>query len=263
VPSIGDGHSGVVTEPPSLAGLPVLAELAQLARLDEDDDEVGRLLDRLVGRAPELVPGCTAAGLTVTGPDGGVTAAFSDPRVERCHAAQFRPGGDGPARETLRHAEPRRVDDVDDEPRWPEYCAAARAEGFLSCLALPLLPHRVPAAALNLYAGTRRVFAGTTHDIALLFALQGGVALDDAELYRRSAETVTHLHRTLTTRSTIERAKGMLMGAHGITGAEAFAVLREESQRSHRKLVEVAEALLHQADPQEGTADMPWTPVRH
>jgi AmiR/NasT family two-component response regulator len=107
------------------------------------------------------------------------------------------------------------------------------------------------------------VFAGTTHDIALLFALQGGVALDDAELYRRSAETVTHLHRTLTTRSTIDRAKGMLMGAHGITGAEAFAVLREESQRSHRKLVEVAEALLHQADPQEGTADMPWTPVRH
>jgi GAF domain-containing protein len=240
-----------------------LAELAALARLEEGDDDVERLLQRLVRRAPELVPGCAAAALTLTGPAGGETAVASDPRVERCHDVQFRPGGDGPARAALRHGEPRRVDDVDEEQRWPDYCAAARAEGFASCLALPILPGRAPVAALNLYAEAPRVFAGTTYDVALLFAVQGGVALDNADLYRSSVEAVTHLHRTLTTRSTIERAKGLLMGAHGLTSSEAFALLREESQRSNRKLSEVAGALLRRADPEGGTSDMPWTPVRH
>lgn len=240
-----------------------LTDLAGLARLEETDDDEDRLLERLVRRAPELVPGCSAAALTVSGPDGGRTAAFSDPRVERCHAVQFAPDGDGPAREALQHGEPRRVDDLDEEERWPGYCTAARAEGFASCLALPLAPCRVPAAALNLYAERPRVFAGTTHDVALLFALAGGVALDNGDLYRRSQEAVTHLHRTLTTRSTIERAKGLLMGEHGLSSREAFALLREESQRSHRKLSAVAEALLTRADPDHGPSDMPWTPVRH
>jgi GAF domain-containing protein len=240
-----------------------LAELAGLARLEEGDEDVERLLDRLVRRAPELVPGCAAAALTVDGVEGGETAVVSDPRVERCHAVQFGPGGDGPAREALRHAEPRRVDDVDQEQRWPDYCAAARAEGFVSCLALPLGAERAPAAALNLYAEAPDVFAGAAHDVALLFALQGGVALDNGDLYRRSQEAVNHLHRTLTTRSTIERAKGVLMGRRGISSTEAFDLLRVESQRSHRKLSEVARALLVSADPEDETSDMPWTPVRH
>jgi GAF domain-containing protein len=249
-------HTGAVTGSQ-------LAELTALARLEEGDDDARRLLDRIVRRAPELVPGCAAAALTVGGPDGGETAALSDPRVERCHSLQFRAGGDGPAREALRYAEPRRVDDVEQEQRWPEYCAAARAEGFASCLALPLRADRVPAAALNLYGEAPAVFAGASHDVALLFAMQGGVALDNGELYRRSQEAVTHLHRTLATRSTIERAKGVLMGRRGVSSAEAFALLQAESQRSHRKLREVAGALLASADPEDGVCDMPWTPVRH
>jgi len=240
-----------------------LAELADVARLDEADEDIGRLLDRLVRRAPDLVPGCSAAALTVAVPDGGETMAVSDPRVERAHGVQFRPGGNGPAREALTYGEPRRVDDVREEQRWAEFCEAARAVGFVSCLALPLLTDRVPAAALNLYAESPRVFAGSTNDAALLFALQGGVSLDNWDLYRRSQEAVIHLHRTLSTRSTIERAKGFVMGRHGLSGPEAFTLLREESQRRHLKLSEVAARMLREADPGNGTSDMPWTPVRH
>jgi GAF domain-containing protein len=162
-------HTGPVTVPDASS----LAELTDLARLQEGDEEIGRLLDRLVRRAPELVPGCAGAALTITGPAGGENAAVSDPRVGRCHAVQFRPGGEGPASEALQYAEPRRVDDVDQEQRWPQYCDVARREGVASCLALPLLTDRVPTAALNLYAEAPCVFAGRTHDVALLFAAQG------------------------------------------------------------------------------------------
>lgn len=238
-------------------------DLAGLARLREGDEDPTQLLGRLVQHARSLVPQCSGAALTVAAPEGGETAAVTDERVARCHDVQFGPGGTGPGREALEFNEPRRVHDIDQESRWPDFRDAARAQGFGSCLALPLMTDRTPAAALNLYADVPSVFAGTTYDAALLFATQGGVALDNAELYRHSQEMVTHLHRTLTTRSTIERAKGLLMCRHGLGSTEAFQLLREESQHSHRKLIEVAEGLLTRHDPEHGRSDMPWTPVRH
>ena len=44
-------------------------------------------------------------------------------------------------------------------------------------------------------------------------------------------------------RATIERAKGILMAIHGIDEQKAFELLRTDSQRDGRKLVEVAEAV--------------------
>ena len=44
-------------------------------------------------------------------------------------------------------------------------------------------------------------------------------------------------------RATIERAKGILMAIHGIDEQKAFELLRSDSQRDGRKLVEVAEAV--------------------
>jgi GAF domain-containing protein len=237
------------------------AELAQLARLAEDEDSTD-VLQRLVQHARTLVPGCSAAGLTVSGPDGGVTAAVSDERVATCHDVQFRTDGNGPAREALRHNEPRRVDDMTEELRWPDFRAVARSSGFASCLALPLLTDRVPSAALNLYADRPGVFAGTTHDVALLFAAQGGVALDNAVLYQQSRELIEHLHQALTTRGVVERARGLLMSRHELSSEAAFRLLRTESQRSHRKLRDVAAAVLQEHDPGHGSAGAPWNPVR-
>lgn len=44
-------------------------------------------------------------------------------------------------------------------------------------------------------------------------------------------------------RAIIERAKGILMAVHGIDEQEAFELLRNDSQRDGRKLVEIAEAV--------------------
>ena len=44
-------------------------------------------------------------------------------------------------------------------------------------------------------------------------------------------------------RALIERAKGILMAVHGIGEQDAFELLRNDSQRDGRKLVEIAEAV--------------------
>jgi hypothetical protein len=237
-------------------------ELADLARLAEGDESVERVLQRIVQYATTLVPGCAAACLTLSSAEGHETAAASDERIQECHAIQFAREGDGPGRETLRWSEPRRSDDLEQEERWPKFATAALRSGFRSCLALPLRTERRDASALNLYADQPDVFSGTTFDVALLFAAQGGVALDNADLYRQNREMVEHLHRTLTTRSVIERAKGMLMSRHGISSEDAFLLLQRESQHSHRKLSEVTLALLEQHRPGGAGPEVPWTPPR-
>lgn len=237
-------------------------ELADLARLADGDESAEQVLRRIVEYATTLVPGCVAAGLTVRSSEGQETAAASDDRVQECHAVQFAPQGDGPGRQTLRWSEPRRSDDLEHDDRWPEFAAAALRSGFRSCLALPLRADRSESTALNLYSDAVGTFEGTTFDVALLFAAQGGVAVDNADLYRQNREMVEHLHRTLTTRSVIERAKGLLMSSHGISSEDAFLLLERESQHSHRKLREVALALLEQHHPGGAGPEVPWTPPR-
>jgi response regulator NasT len=46
-------------------------------------------------------------------------------------------------------------------------------------------------------------------------------------------------------RVVIEQAKGILMTSNGITSERAFALLRRQSQRTNRKVVEIAEAVVN------------------
>src|SRR5262249_21558954 len=58
-------------------------------------------------------------------------------------------------------------------------------------------------------------------------------------------------------RATIERAKGILMAIHGLDEQEAFDMLRSHSQRSGRRLLDLAEAVTdsHQLLHRRDTAD--------
>jgi AmiR/NasT family two-component response regulator len=62
----------------------------------------------------------------------------------------------------------------------------------------------------------------------------------NAALYHDAVTAGTDLRRALETRGVIERAKGMLVHANGLTVDGAFAALREQSQRTNRKLRDVA-----------------------
>jgi len=44
-------------------------------------------------------------------------------------------------------------------------------------------------------------------------------------------------------RATIERARGILMAVHGLSEQQAFDLLRSHSQRTGRKLIDLAEAV--------------------
>ena len=217
-----------------------LADVTKLLDAGEATDEA---LQRLTSLGVQLIPGGTAAAVTVAVPKGALTFASSDSRLDDLHRLQFE-GSEGPVVETLLHNEPRRIDDTAGEPRWPAFCRSAARAGFRSCLALPLRTDRQPAGAVALYGEDPGVFRGAAHDIALLFAAQGGTAVRNAALYRACRRMVDNLHAGLESRAIIEQAKGILHAELGVTPAEAFRLLSRHSQNTNQRVRIIAARLV-------------------
>ena len=217
-----------------------VADVAQLLEGDEIPDEA---LDRLTALAAELVPGGTAAAVTIAMPSGALTFAASDQRLEELHRLQV-DADDGPVAETLRHNEPRRVDDTAGECRWPAFCRAAAKAGFASCLVLPLRTDRQPAGAVALYGQEPNVFRGAAHDIALLAAAQGGIAVHNAALYGTCRRMAERLYAGLESRAVIEQAKGILHAELGVSPAEAFTLLSRYSQNTNQRVRKISAGLV-------------------
>jgi len=217
-----------------------LAEVSRLLRQDEVADET---LRRLTGLGAALVPGASAAAVTIATDRGALSFAASEPPLEDLHGLQFS-AGTGPVVEVLAYNEPRRVDDMAAEPRWPDFCRAAAAAGFGSLLALPLRTDQRPAGAVALYGAAPGAFRGAAHDVALLFAAQGGTAVRNAALYRECRRMADDLHAALESRAVIEQAKGMVQAELGVSATEAFRLLSRYSQHTNQRVRLVSSQLV-------------------
>ncbi len=225
-----------------------LAErMADIAELLVSEDSADAPVRQLAELSLELIPGSAAAGVVAAG-DVAWTQAASSPGVAELHKLQLS-SGDGPVAEALRYGEARRIDDIDAENRWPEIRRAMAQENLFSCLVLPLRTDREPGGALAIYGQDRDAFTGASHDLALLFAAQGGVAARNAAAYRNCRKLVENLQIALTSRAVIEQAKGIIVAEYGVTPEVAFKRLSLVSQNSNRKLREIA------ADVVEGRVD--------
>jgi AmiR/NasT family two-component response regulator len=104
-----------------------------------------------------------------------------------------------------------------------------------SCPVIAVLAHE--DADLIRETARRGVFACVVHDDAAELESAIDVALQRFAEYRG-------LQDAFGRRAVIEQAKGILMERHAIDAAAAFIMLREHSQNSGRKLVDVAEGVV-------------------
>jgi len=109
---------------------------------------------------------------------------------------------------------------------------------------LPLRTDREPGGALAIYGRAPGCFAGSGHDVALLFAAQGGVAMRNAALYKNCQRLVQNLHIALESRAVIEQAKGILVAEYGCSPDVAFKRLSALSQNSNKKVKDIAADLV-------------------
>jgi GAF domain-containing protein len=216
--------------------LTVASELAEITRLVEDDN-FGSTMQRFVDRIMRTIPGCADAVITVRSSSG----------VETVHSSRdlgFDPLVPGPIVEAVTFGEPRRLDDVTTDQRWPAFGAQLVNAGYRSCLTVPVSTKGDDSAVLTLLSHEEGKFGEAAYDVVLLLTLHAGVAFDNASLYHDSQQLVVQLRAALRTRSLVGRAQGMLMRHFEYDSDQAFEALKRASQNSNTKLRDLAGLLV-------------------
>jgi len=222
-------------------------DTASLSVSDTIESALERVVDstmeQIVRLVCEALDTCAMAGITLLDPTGPHTVAATNERATRIDEHQYR-AESGPCLDAYRNRVVHRVDSTASDPRWPEFCQAALAEGVRSILSYPLIVREDGLGALNLYAETEKAFGPADERIGLAFATHASLTLSHAQGYWRQEKARQNLEIALTTRGIIDQAKGILMARTGRSADEAFESLRRASQRTNRKVSDLAHEIV-------------------
>ena len=210
-------------------------QLVELAREMQADQTMPALVQRIVEAAVREIEPARYAGITLARKSAVHSEAATDDVVTRLDEAQ-RKLGQGPCLSALREEATVRSDDLPREERWPDFVAAALAEGVRSMLSVQLFVEDDNIGALNLYATEPQVFDDDSESAAMLLAAHAAIAI-------KGSADESNLRAALETRDLIGQAKGILMERYKLSPLQAFHMLVTASQRTNRKLREVADEL--------------------
>jgi GAF domain-containing protein len=219
------------------------AELMQLAALmltAADLDEALVEVTRVSVRAVEAADGCSVT-MRVNGVP--TAPAADDDWATRLDKMQF-VEQEGPCLDCLREGVVTRVRDLGDDGRFPSWGPRAVEEGARSALSLPLTADGRTVGALNLYSRRPAAFGPQELAFGQLLAAHASLGVQAAAAYYSSRDLAEQMRRALESRAVIDQAKGVLMARQGCRADLAFDLLVRESQRSNRKLRDVAQELV-------------------
>jgi GAF domain-containing protein len=204
---------------------------------------VEQFLHEMAVLAARLVSGGLSCGMTMQSDGRPVTVACSDEVAARVDEVQYELD-DGPCLHAMRDGHVVRIEDTAEKARWPEFEAQAAANGIRSCLALPLSADGKPVGALNLYAPDVSAFGPAEARRVENFAENASGALTLAVRLASHAALIEQLLSSVTSRTVIDQALGIIMARGKCTQDRAFGILRSASQNSNVKLRDIASAVV-------------------
>ena len=211
-------------------------EAAELLSLTNGGE--ARSLSKLAELAAWQVPSCSGANAVVWRDGEVVSASSTHPDLAELAELQLSVGR-GPLLEAAAGGTAVSCPDTLDEARWPEFAAAALHCGVRCSVHLVReLPRG--ALVLSLFGVHPGVLDAESAPMAELLAAFGGAMLANATAYNQAQRTASQLKDAVVARSVVDQAKGILMHALRCDADEALKRLRQESQRRHVKVTEVA-----------------------
>lgn len=215
----------------------------ELSRLVVSNHSRDSVMTGIAEVGKKLLPAASEVSVTLVRGGAAETVASTGSLAALMDEGQYDEGS-GPCLTAATTGELVQVDDAVAAEQWPLFAAAARKHGVGSSLSVPVrLPEPI-SAGLNLYSRQPDGFAEPDVELARTLAAYAAVALGNVHLYESQKRVTDHLERALESRGVIDQAKGILMAEHRFTAEEAFELLVQLSQRSNRKLREVAEQLV-------------------
>jgi GAF domain-containing protein len=220
--------------------------MAGLAGLVAGQDSLEHLLTEVAIFAMGAVPRADGAGVTMLEAGRPDTIVASAQFVRDVDNIQYHLG-QGPCISAAAEGRTKSSGELSQDSTWPDFGPKAAELGVHSALSLPLTLAGEVLGALNVYAHNHNAFDAASQRMGELFAVPAAIAIHNARLLDQAHRHTARLETALTSRTTIDRAIGILMARSGITGDEAFVRLRIMSQRDHIKLNLAAQKLVEQA----------------
>jgi len=218
----------------------VLAQLGAVLLSAETVDTAMRLVTRL---AAATIPGSAGAGVTLIDTRGKRSTAASDALVEEADALQYE-FDTGPCLTAWRDQVLVRIDDVDEDTRWPQWTAAVADLGVVSVLSVPLLAGGECLGAIKVYARQAAAYDAHAETLLGLFSQQAAILLANTRTVAEARQLTGQLTTALRNRDLIAQAQGVLLAQGAADEQAAFAMLVAASQRSSIKLQEVARRIV-------------------
>jgi GAF domain-containing protein len=211
-----------------------MAELARSTAMPRGVDEV---LADVTAAAMELIDGVDAAGVLLVGKGGAFeTVAPTSDLMFKLDELQMR-HLEGPCIQAALDDVVVRTDDFRAESKWPNYAPKVVELGVLSGLSFKLYTADRTAGALNLFGHQPRVWDTEAETIGMVLAAHAAAAV-------MASRDGDQLQSALSTRDRIGQAKGIIMERYGLDDVAAFAMLRQLSQDTNTKLVDVAQKVI-------------------
>ncbi len=211
-----------------------------LSRTLAEDESVHDTLQSILALALRLVPGCTAASVTVLDEQGkpGTIAATDDETREldrRQYLLQ-----DGPCLDAARRQQVNRWSLAEAEQQWPDFTSLAKELGLRSYLAAGLGLGDQHLGALNLSSSDADGFSQLDEGLVSLFISPAAAAIVTMSRYSRARDLSDQLNQALRSRAVIDQALGIIMAESNVDAERAFAVLSRASNNRRMKLRELA-----------------------
>jgi hypothetical protein len=203
-------------------------------------------LAHLAEQAASCNPACCGATATVIAPDiagrDEPQTAVTHPDLSPLVSVQWE-SGEGPIPSALETGLPAAADDLLRDERWPGYRAKALDVGVRSSVTLPFRRQAL-AVTLTVYGFRPGFLHDAAHGATVLLGDLATTGLLRDRQYREVLAEVDQLDTALRTRPVVDQACGIVMYVLRCDAETAMSLLRRLSQRTNRKLSDIAEALV-------------------
>jgi GAF domain-containing protein len=211
-----------------------------LSRTLAEDESVHDTLGSILTLALRLVPGCTAASVTVLDQQGKPgTIAASDDETRELDRRQYLLQ-DGPCLDAARRQQVNRWSLSEAEQQWPDFTSLAKELGLRSYLAAGLGLGDQRLGALNLSSSHPDGFSQLDEGLVSLFIAPAAAAIVTMSRYSQARDLANQLNQALRSRAVIDQALGIIMAESNVDAERAFAVLSRASNNRRMKLRELA-----------------------
>ena len=208
-----------------------------------DDFDVIDVLTHLTSRCVELLQ-AAAAGILLADADGQLRViGASTEQVGLLELFQIQ-NDEGPCLDSYRTGAVVFDASLDADSAWPRFAEESVRSGYPSVCAVPLRLKNLTLGCLNLFMSEPIALTGAEMLLSRALADVASIAIVQDQATREAAIREGHLQHALTSRISIEQAKGMIAERAGVDMDDAFNKLRSFARSSNRLLTEVAESIV-------------------